>query len=154
MLAKASLENAGGHYLKSVNNALVVDTYTSANADECVIKMEYCFTVKLFCTVSLLQAAAARSLQRKQADPLPAELLLWSGESLHDHQHQPVRLHVRRDAQRPQVLCCGAEGSYMFHCVCSCAPGCIKSSLCVGTVPTHTPPPTQKWKSTVHRLNG
>lgn len=61
------------------------------------------------------QAAAARPLQGEQADSLPAGLLLRPRQSLHDRQHQPVCLHVRRDPQRPQVLRRGAEGAGCLH---------------------------------------
>lgn len=64
------------------------------------------------------QAAAARSLQGEQADSLPAGILLRPRQSLHDRQHQPVCLHVRRDPQRAQVLRHGTEGA-----------GCLRPSF-------------------------
>lgn len=99
------------HSMVVLQSFNVVSTRTSLN---CWVKPS-----PLLCVCLLHpQAAAARSLQGEQADSLPAGLLLRPRQSLHDRQHQPVCLHVRRDPQRPQVLRCGAEGA-----------GCLRTSF-------------------------
>lgn len=60
-----------------------------------------------------VSSSAGRSVQRQQVNQSPAEFLLRSRALLHGGQHQPLRLHLRRDAPSAQVLCHRHTGNNM-----------------------------------------